>query len=123
MLVVCLADGLHDQLTSLHHTSEEDECLGRREGSKVGTGLTQHLSCEFVDLLGQFVALAGSDGHIERSDLLGIQLTQQRRTVCLCQQLTRRAGYTSGRAVALQTTGTTTAAGAAFLTAYHRHMT
>ena len=40
MLVVAALDGIHDQIASLGHTSEEDERLRRREGSKVGTGLT-----------------------------------------------------------------------------------
>ena len=35
-----VADGIHDEVTSLRQTTEEDNSLGRREGNKVRTRLT-----------------------------------------------------------------------------------
>ena len=57
VMVVGLTDGFHNQLACLHHSSKEDESLGAGECSEVGTCLTQHVTRELIDLIGQRIAL------------------------------------------------------------------
>ena len=42
--LVGFLDGLHNQVASLYHATEEDVGLRAGEGGEVGTGLAQHLN-------------------------------------------------------------------------------
>ncbi len=110
MVVIALHDRIHQQGASLGKTTEEDKSLRRRECSKVGTSLTKNFTGEVENLLSQLVTLASGNSHIKRSDIFGIELTQQRFIIACLQELACRTSDTRGRAVSLQTAATTTTA-------------
>ena len=77
MSVVGLLDGVHDEVASLDETSEEDECLGTGECGKVAACLAEHLAGELEYLVGNLVAFAGGNAHVEGCDVLVLEVAQE----------------------------------------------
>lgn len=80
-LVISCLYGSHDEVARLAEAAEEDEGFGGREGGEVGACFAEHLACELEDFVGYLVAFAGCDGYVERLDLVGWLLSQERGAV------------------------------------------
>ena len=118
MTVVALTNGLHDEFASLGQSAEEHKGLGRREGGKVGTGLTQHLTRKSIHIQRNLVTLIGGKRYIERGDVLRLQAAKQGRCVGLGKHFASCARHTRSRAISLQASLPATATRTSVLTAH-----
>lgn len=78
---------VHDEVTSLCQTTEEHECLRRRERCEVSTRLSEHFAGKCIYVESNLIVPLCGKRHIERCDAFRVEFTQQRGLFGRCENL------------------------------------
>ena len=103
-------DGVHQEVTSLGETTEEDDRFGRGEGDEVRAGFAEDSPRRFEDLECKRIASRSSVKDILTRDRVDIQLTELTCIRADGEVFASRTCYTRSRRVGLETALTATAA-------------